>query len=88
MGADWSIGVGVLVYFIALIIAIILYILYRKYSLVVYIASISTLIFSIFYTIDVYSFSRNLILLTLIIATVAFFALGWYFKGIEYKRNI
>lgn len=86
MAADWSIAIGFFVYFIAIILAIIFYVLYRKFSLVVYTASISTLIFSIFYAIDVFDFSRNLIMLTLIISTVAFFALGKYFQGITYSR--
>ncbi|MFP4401755.1 MAG: hypothetical protein ACLFPL_00845 [Candidatus Nanoarchaeia archaeon] len=87
MSTGLSIALGFFVYFVALIVAIIFYVLYRKYSLVVYVASISTLIFSIFYTIDVYNFNRDLILLTLVFSTVAFFVLGRYFKGIEYKRK-
>ena len=85
--ADWSIAIGFLVYFIALIIAVIYYVSYRKFSLVLYVASISTLIFSIFYAIDVFDFSRHLILLTLVISTAVFFGLGKYFKNITYSRD-
>ena len=85
--ADWSIAVGFLVYFIALIIAVIYYVSYRRFSLVLYVASISTLIFSIFYAIDVFDFSRHLILLTLVASTAVFFALGKYFKDISYEKE-
>lgn len=85
--ADWSIAVGFLVYFIALIVAVIYYVSYRKFSLVLYVASISTLIFSIFYAIDVFDFSRHLIMLTLIISTAVFFMLGKYFKNITYESQ-
>ncbi|MCH8519590.1 MAG: hypothetical protein LAT82_02445 [Nanoarchaeota archaeon] len=87
MGAEWSIAVGFLVYFIAIIFAIVFYVIYRKFSLILYTASISTLIFSIFYAIDVFDFSRNLIMLTLVISTIAFFALGKYFQGVTYTKE-
>ena len=86
-GADWSIAIGFLVYFIALIVAIIYYVSYRKFSIVLYVASISTLVFSIFYTIDVYDFNRHFILITLVISTIAFYILGQYFKNISYTRE-
>lgn len=85
--ADWSIAIGFLVYFIALIIAVIYYVSYRKFSLVLYVASISTLIFSIFYAIDVFDFSRHLIMLTLVISTAVFFMLGKYFKNVNYETQ-
>lgn len=85
--ADWSIAVGFLVYFIALIVAIIYYVSFRKFSLVLYVASISTFIFSIFYAMDVFEFNRHMILLTLVISTVVFYGLGKYFKNVTYSRE-
>ena len=86
MGAEWSIAVGFLVYFIAIIVAVIWFILYRKLSIIIYTASITTLIFSIFYMIDVFDFNRHLVLLTLTISTIVFFVLGRYFKNVTYKQ--
>ena len=87
MGATWSIGVGILVYFITVIVAIIWFVLYRKLSIVIYSASIATLIFSIFYMIDVFDFNRHLVLLTLALSTIVFFILGKYFKNITYEKS-
>ena len=87
MGATWSIGVGFLVYFIAVIVSIIWFVLYRKLSIVMYTISITTLIFSIFYMIDVFDFNRHLVLLTLVLSTIIFYVLGKYFKNITYEKN-
>lgn len=86
MGATWSIGVGIFIYFIATIVAIVWFVLYRKLSIILYTASITTLIFSIFYMIDVFDFNRHLVLLTLVLSTIIFFILGKYFKNITYER--
>ena len=85
--ADWSIAIGVLVYTLALVVAVLYYATFRKLSLVLYVASVSTLIFSICYMIDVFDFSRHLIMITLTLSTVIFFALGKYFKGITYTSK-
>lgn len=86
MGAEWSIAVGFLIYFIAVIVCIIWFVLYRKLSVIIYTISITTLIFSIFYMIDIFNFNRHLVLLTLSLSTIIFYILGKYFKNISYEK--
>ncbi|MFW5705140.1 MAG: hypothetical protein ACOCXG_04840 [Nanoarchaeota archaeon] len=81
--ADWSIAVGVLVYFIAIIIAIILFLRYKKWSLVVYTASLATYTFAIFYTWDVFELEKNAVLIMLVVSTVLMMLVGRYFSKVK-----
>lgn len=84
--ADWSIPLGVLIFIIAIIIATIYYIRYKKFSHVLYVVSIATYTFSVFYTLDVFELNRNWILGILVFSTLLMFWLANYFKKIESKK--
>ena len=56
--ADWSIAVGVLVFIVAIIFAAYYFLRYRKIFTVVFIASVATYIFAVFYTWDVFDLSE------------------------------
>lgn len=83
--ADWSIAVGVFVFIIALVAAIIFYLRYKKISLIVFVASIATYVFSVFYTWDVFDPHRNIILIMLAFSAVLMMALAKYFKNFKLK---
>lgn len=85
MGADWSIGVGVLVYIIAIVFAAIFYFRYKKVYLIAFTASIATYIFAVFYTWDVFDLEKNFVLGLLIISTVLMIIVGKYFSKIKIK---
>ena len=84
--ADWSIAVGFLVFVIAIIIATIYYIKRKKFSDVLYVASIATYIFSVFYTWDVFELNKNWVLAILVVSTLIMFWLGNYFKKLKDKK--
>lgn len=81
--ADWSIFLGVLVFIVALVFAIVYYFKFKKIYLILYIAAIATYIFSVFYTWDVFELNKNGVLLMLLASTVVMILLGWYFKKID-----
>lgn len=83
--ADWSIAVGVLVYLIAIIIAVIYYLRYKKFSIVVFVASISTYVFAVFYTWDVFDLNKNWVLMILLISSIIMMILGKYFSSFKFK---
>ncbi len=85
-GADWSIAVGILVYIVAIVIATIYYIRYKKLSIVSFVASVSTYIFAVFYTWDVFELNKNWILGILVISTIIMMFLGKYFSKVELKK--
>lgn len=84
--ADWSIAVGILIFVVAIIIAAIYYLKYKKVFLVVFIASIATYAFAVFYTMDVFELNKNWIMLLLVISTVLMLFLGKYFSKFELKK--
>ncbi len=86
-GANWSIAIGVLVYIIAIIIAAIYYWRFKKIFIVVFTASISTYIFAVFYTWDIFELSKNLVLILLLISTLLMVYLGKYFSKIDIKPS-
>lgn len=86
-GADWSILVGTLVFIVAIIFAAYYYIKYRKVFLILFIASISTYIFAVFYTWDVFNLNKNMVLLMLAFSTIIMLFLGKYFSKFELKPN-
>ncbi|MFW6008530.1 MAG: hypothetical protein ACOCP8_04615 [archaeon] len=85
--ADWSIALGVLVFIIAIIFAVYFYLTYKKISLVIFISAISTYIFAVFYTWDVFELNKNLVLLLLTISTVLMIFVGSYFSKIKYIQK-
>lgn len=88
MAADWSIAVGVLVFLVAIVIASIYYFRYKKVYLILFIASISTYVFSVFYMLDVFEFTdKNIVLLVLGISTILMFFVGKYFSGFKLKHT-
>lgn len=87
MAADWSIGVGVLVFIIAIVFAAYYFFKYKKVFLVVFIASIATYVFSVFYTWDVFELNKNWILAILAFSTVVMFFLGKYFSKLDLKPS-
>ena len=85
--ADWSIGVGVLVYIVAIIAATIFYLRFSKMYLIAYTASIATYVFSVFYIWDVYELQRNGVLILLVVSTLVMMYLGKYFSNIHIKPS-
>jgi len=79
----WSIALGFLIFFIAIIFAVVLFVVYRKISLVFFISAIATYIFSVFYAWDVFEFTREFVLLILIFSTILMVLLGKYFSNWE-----
>jgi hypothetical protein len=78
--AGWSIGVGVLIFIIAICFAVYFYLKYKKVSQTVFIASISTYIFAVFYAMDVFKLSKNGVLGLLVISTILMMVVGKYFS--------
>lgn len=85
MAADWSIFTGVIVYMVAIIAAAIYYYRFEKVYLIFHIAAISTYIFAVFYTWDVFDLNKNLVLLMLLVSTILMVFLGKYFGSFELK---
>jgi membrane protein implicated in regulation of membrane protease activity len=83
--ADWSIAVGILVFIIAIIFAAYYFLKYRRIFTVVFIASIATYVFAVFYTWDVFELNKNMILAILAISAVVMIFLGKYFSKYELK---
>lgn len=84
-GADWSIAVGILVYFVAIIVAAMYYYRYEKIYLIFHISAISTYVFAVFYTWDVFELNKNYVLGMLIVSTVIMVLLGKYFGKFNLK---
>ncbi len=72
--------IGYGVFWIGLIASIVLYIIKKKVYPIMYLISIALYIFTIGFIIDVFNFSRNLILITLAISAIVFIFLGYYFS--------
>lgn len=86
MEADWSLALGVLIFIVASIVAIIYYLRYKKLFLVLFVAAVATYLFSVFYIWDVFELNKNLVLLLLIISVGIMFFLGKYFSKITLKK--
>lgn len=85
--ADWSIAVGILVFIIALVIAIIYYVRYKKVYLIAFVASVATYVFAVFYTWDVFELHKNWILIILATSSFLMLFLGKYFSKFELKKD-
>ena len=85
--ADWSIAIGILVFIVAIIFAAIYFFKYKKVYLVVFISSIATYIFAVFYTWDVFELNKNWILGMLVISTLVMWFLGSYFSKFKLSKS-
>jgi hypothetical protein len=85
--ADWSIAVGIFTFIIALVFAVIYFIRYRKISLILFVASIATYIFAVFYTWDVFEPNQNTILAMLAVSAVIMLLLAKYFSKFKIKPS-
>lgn len=85
--ADWSIAVGILVFIVALVIATIYYVRYKKVYLIAFVASVATYVFAVFYTWDVFELHKNWILVILATSSVLMLFLGKYFSKFELKKD-
>lgn len=76
--AYWYPVVGYLVFWIALIVAIILYAIKRKWYPIGYLVSVSLYIFTVCFVIDVFDIGKNGILLILAFSALLMILLGFY----------
>lgn len=83
MAADWSIALGVLLFIIAIIAAVLYYLRYKKWFLISYVAALTVFIFSIFYTWDVLELRGIQVMVLLAISAVIMIYLGKHFTGIS-----
>lgn len=81
--ADWSIAVGILTFIIAIILAVIYYFKYKKLFLIVFISSIATYVFAVFYTWDVFELKKNYVLAILVVSTLIMILLGNYISKFD-----
>ena len=70
------------VFWISLILAIVLFVKYKKLSYVFYLVSVSLYIFTAGFMIDVFKFSSFGILATLVISALIFIGLGYYLSQV------
>ena len=87
MAGNWSIVLGVIIFSIALLVAIIYYLRYKKWFLVIYTASISTYIFSVFYVWDIFDLKGISVMSLLLISMIIMIFLGKYFSKIKLKKD-
>jgi len=78
----WYSTVGWLIFWVGLITAIILFSNYKKLYPVFYLASICLYIFSISFMMNLFDFSKNGVLITLVFSAILFMALGYYFSRV------
>jgi hypothetical protein len=83
----WYPAIGWLVGVISFIVAIILFVIYKKLYNIFYLISISLYIFTRSFMIDVYDFEKLGILITLIISAIIFMLLGYYLSIIFSKEQ-
>ncbi|MBI2574506.1 hypothetical protein HYV82_01330 [Candidatus Woesearchaeota archaeon] len=72
--------VGFLVFWVALIAAIILYANFRKFSHIMYVISVSIYVFTVSYVVDVFSVGKNGIIMLLAFSSILMLGLGFYLK--------
>lgn len=79
---------GWFIFWISLILAIVLFSVYKKLFTVFYLVSIAMYIYSAGYMIDIYSFSKLGILITMVVSAILFMVLGYYLSNsISSSRN-
>ena len=77
----WYPFLGYGVFWIALIVAIILFAMKRKWHPLMYLISVSLYIFTIGFVIDVFSLSKNWVLLLLALSAIVMIAMGYYLSN-------
>jgi UDP-N-acetylmuramyl pentapeptide phosphotransferase/UDP-N-acetylglucosamine-1-phosphate transferase len=77
--APWLGPFGWGIFFIAFIVAIILFAVKRKFYPIMYLISIATYIFTLGFVIDAFDLSKNFILLLLALSAILFILAGVYF---------
>ncbi|RMD67197.1 hypothetical protein D6817_02200 [Candidatus Pacearchaeota archaeon] len=80
-----ALGVGV--FFIGAVVAIVLFSIYKKIYPVFYVLSVALYIFTAGFVIDVYHFGRFGILLTLIFSAIIFMFLGYYLSRVIPRKS-
>jgi len=83
--ATWSVGVGILIFIVSIFIAVYYYMKYKKAFLVVFITSIATYVFSVFYAWDVYDPNKNWVMFMLLVSTILMVGIGKYFGNMKLK---
>lgn len=74
----WYPVVGYGVFWIALIAAIILYIVTRKWHPIAYLIAISLYIFTVSFTIDVFDLGKNYVIGILGFSAILMIGMGWF----------
>ncbi len=74
--------VGYGVFWLSLILAIILFVKYKKISKVFYLITVALYIFTASYMIDIFDFGKFGIMATLIISAILFMVLGYYLSHV------
>ena len=87
--AFWYPFLGWGVFWIGMILAIVLFAIYKKLYPVLYLVSISLYIFTIGFMIDVFHFEKFAVLASLVVSALVFMGLGYYLSQVlhlERKR--
>ena len=74
------------IFFVAFVVAIILYANVRKFYPVMYLISIATYIFTSIFVVDAFDLGKNGMLVSLAISSVLFIGAGYYFSK-KYKHK-
>ncbi|MBS3127554.1 hypothetical protein J4410_00220 [Candidatus Woesearchaeota archaeon] len=74
----WYPVLGVSIFWLGLVAAIILYAVMRKWYPMMYLISICLYIFTVGYVIDVFDLTKNFILLILAFSAAMMIFVGWY----------
>lgn len=86
MYSPWLSPFGWGIFITGLIVAIILFIIRRKFYPVMYLVSIATYIFTIGFIIDAFDVGKNITLLLLALSAIIFIVLGIYF-GSKFTKS-
>jgi uncharacterized membrane protein YvlD (DUF360 family) len=81
----WYEPLGVGIFWIALVVAIIIYSIKRKWYPIMYLISASLYIFTVGFVIDVFNFTKNSILITLALSALIMIGLGAYLSRKLFK---
>jgi hypothetical protein len=78
---------GWFIFWISLIVAIVLFAVYKKPSNVFYLSSVSLYVFTAGFVIDVFKFERFGILAVLVLSAIVFMGLGYYLSHVLGNDN-
>lgn len=87
MEADWSIALGVVIFLIGIVAAIIYYLRYKKWFIILYVAALAVFIFSIFYTWDVLELKGFGVMLLLALSAGVMIFLGKHFSKVTLEED-